>query len=351
MPPDTTPGDPAIAEPAAARARWLGQLYTLYVLLRTAAWVAAAGATVLLVSALVGAVTAAPAGRLTAGLLVALLIPVLLRGWLRGRVARRLGRRPQLGGGWFVVGWNVLLLGGLCLGFSDDVGRSLRRRGDWFLGRAEGWFPRQYRQGLTRTSRWLERFDLPPEARGVLAEAVLQRHQLREPGVALPTGTGRWYHPLSGPSRSMPPNSATRFGAHRPGHRPRECQLGHCGVDLFRPAGAPVFAVHDGVVQALQRDAAAGGIAGKFVWLKHKGGKVISSYVHLRDISPRLTVGARVRGGEAIGSLGRTGIRRSSPHLHFAVAVRSAGRKQYIDPEPMLSGWRLPTRGAVTARR
>jgi murein DD-endopeptidase MepM/ murein hydrolase activator NlpD len=103
-----------------------------------------------------------------------------------------------------------------------------------------------------------------------------------------------------------------------------------------------VHAVHDGVVVRAVRDEVAGGIAGRFVILAHKGGEVQTSYIHLREIRTDLRSGTMVRGGEVIGTLGRTGIRRSGHHLHFALAVRQAGRLRYLDPEPLARHWLLP---------
>ena len=42
------------------------------------------------------------------------------------------------------------------------------------------------------------------------------------------------------------------------------------------------------------------------------------------------------KAGEIIGTVGRTGIKNSAPHLHFAIAIREGRKKYFIDPEPML---------------
>lgn len=335
--------------------RWACRIYACYVVTR---WVLL-GASVLLVaivvSALVGGVTGSIAWRLGLGLGCAVVLPLLLRGRLRHLAAKRFGRRPRLGGPWFVTGLNALILVGLCLGFSDEMGRALRRRGDWFLGQTEGWFPRRYRQQLATVSRWLERFDLPPdlppEDRQLLADAARPQPEPAEappapgPEGPPPPPPPSWFHPLAGPNRLMPPNAACRFGAQRPGRRPPECELGHCGVDLFRPTGALVHAAYDGVVDRVERNAARGGIAGRYVVLSHKEGTVLTSYVHLDEVRRDLRPGMELQGGEPIGTVGDTGCQRTPPHLHFAVALkRASGSKRYIDPEPLLGFWRLPTR-------
>jgi len=335
------------------RSRLLARLYATYLLLRWSALLVSIFVVFVVSSSLAGASVGSSWLRLGLGLGAALALPVLLRGRLRQLVARRLGRRPSLGGSWFLVLVNGLTLAALCVGFCDETGRALRRRGDWFLGSAEGWLPRRYRARMGRVGRWLERFDLPPEARTVLADAA----QLQPDPPPLPPPPpenlegpppppppplpAAWFHPIEGP-RSRPPSAGCRFGAPRPGPRPPECELGHCGVDLFVPTGTPVFAVHDGVVRSIQRDAERGGISGKFVILEHKGGAVRSTYVHLDRVAGGLRRGDVVTGGKTvIGTVGATGCKRTGPHLHFGLSVVK-GRQRFVDPEPLLELWRLP---------
>lgn len=318
-----------------------------YLLCRTLILWASAALVAVVVSSLVGGLSESTTVRLVSGLASAVLLAPLVRAWLRASLKRRLGRRPGLGGSWFLATFNLALVAVLCLGFSFDTGRALRRRGDWFLGKSEGWIPRHYRQQLAHLSHWMERLDgtFTP---GMAGEPAGSGKGATPVTVAASTNRTPWYHPLAGPRRVLPPNSSCRFGAARKGNRPAECLRGHCGVDLFLPPGAPVHAVHDGVVFAVQRNAQAGGVAGKFLWLSHQNGDIISSYVHLRHIRPRIRKGARVRAGEIIGSLGSTGFSEVAPHLHFAISLRYKGRRQYVDPEPLIWDWPLvdsPSRG------
>jgi murein DD-endopeptidase MepM/ murein hydrolase activator NlpD len=147
-----------------------------------------------------------------------------------------------------------------------------------------------------------------------------------------------WRHPLAGPARILPARESQRFGAARPQPRPRECELGHCGVDLAGPHGAPVHAVFDGVVEKLERDALRGGRAGVYLVIAHGRGALRSRYIHLAAIAPGLAVGSVVRSGQVIGALGATGILRSAPHLHFGLQIGD----RYVDPEPYLRRWALP---------
>jgi murein DD-endopeptidase MepM/ murein hydrolase activator NlpD len=150
-----------------------------------------------------------------------------------------------------------------------------------------------------------------------------------------------WYHPLPGPELQLPGYASRRFGAARHVIRPPECERGHCGVDIGSTIGAPVLAIHDGVVDRVQRNPAADPISGIFVILSHKQGAVRSRYIHLDSIRADLVVGSVVHGGEMIGRLGRTGIQRSAAHLHFGLSLREGGRERYVDPEPYLREWRL----------
>jgi hypothetical protein len=150
----------------------------------------------------------------------------------------------------------------------------------------------------------------------------------------------QWVTPLD--HRALPGNSSRKFGAHRPFRRPKECRRGHCGVDLGSTLGDPVFAVHDGVVERIERDATRAPRSGRYVRLSHEDGTVVSRYIHLDSIRDDLTVGDRVKSGELIGRLGSTGIYSTGPHLHFSLSLRDGKGERYVDPEPFLRKWELP---------
>ena len=71
------------------------------------------------------------------------------------------------------------------------------------------------------------------------------------------------------------------------------------------------------------------GRGGLFVMIRHTE-KLYSSYMHLQRFTVR--DGQRVRGGELIGYVGRTGIKRDPAHLHFE--LRKSRRP--LDPVPLL---------------
>jgi murein DD-endopeptidase MepM/ murein hydrolase activator NlpD len=150
-----------------------------------------------------------------------------------------------------------------------------------------------------------------------------------------------WIHPLAGPHRRMPINHTAAFGADRPGTRPPECVSGHCGVDVGNTWGEPVHAVHDGVVDWVNRGPNEGH-GGIFVKLAHRGGALYSWYFHLAAVPRWIQPGVKVSAGQVIGLLGDTDVARSGPHLHFALSVKaSKNTERYLDPEPLIAIWPL----------
>ncbi|MCP4446099.1 MAG: peptidoglycan DD-metalloendopeptidase family protein [Myxococcales bacterium] len=142
----------------------------------------------------------------------------------------------------------------------------------------------------------------------------------------------RWMHPLTG-RRELPIRDTRRFGARRAGARPLECGNGHCGVDLGSVRGAPVVAAADGVVVVASDDDR--GKSGRYVALEHDAG-FKTFYMHLDSVALNLAIGAKVAAGTQLGTLGRSGIRHSEAHLHFALSKEEAGQPHFLDPEPML---------------
>lgn len=143
-----------------------------------------------------------------------------------------------------------------------------------------------------------------------------------------------WVHPVMGATEMVPDKSTRIFGAMRPVPRPRaECGRGHCGVDLDGERGTPILAVAWGEVVRVRRT--DDGHSGYYVLLRHPEGEQ-TAYMHLDSIPEYLAVGDEVEAGEIIGTLGRTGIQNSSPHLHFSLALPTDGGMRYADPAPYL---------------
>lgn len=105
----------------------------------------------------------------------------------------------------------------------------------------------------------------------------------------------------------------------------------HYGIDIRVPAGTPVLAAADGTVARVGEQPNSG----KFAVLSH-GDDLASVYWHLSEISVRAD--QVVRRGEMLGRSGMTG-NATTPHLHFGVCRRPAGR---CDPR-IDGGWDDPT--------
>ncbi|MBI2843696.1 MAG: M23 family metallopeptidase [Armatimonadetes bacterium] len=80
-------------------------------------------------------------------------------------------------------------------------------------------------------------------------------------------------------------------------------------LDIFVPAGEPVFAMHDG---RISRIADRGGRL-SCVYVAGRGMTTVYAHLHIRE---RITFGMRVHEGELIGWVGR---KLSDPHLHLEV--------------------------------
>lgn len=145
-----------------------------------------------------------------------------------------------------------------------------------------------------------------------------------------------WVHPVPGSTEAFPlDRGSRRFGARREGVDRSECGRGHCGVDLDGPRGTPVVAVAWGWVVRIERRSDRR--SGKYVRIEHPD-FVYTSYMHLDSIASDLEVGDEVSPGDPLGTLGRTGIAHSAPHLHFSLEIPKGSHEElrYIDPEPFL---------------
>lgn len=150
--------------------------------------------------------------------------------------------------------------------------------------------------------------------------------------------------PLDGPPRKL----LSRYGARRGRRR-------HQGVDIVATIGEPVRAIADGVAYFagyssvetpsqrlppeespdIARDITGRG--GLFVLLRHRRG-LVSGYFHLHSYVVRN--GQRVKAGQLIGRVGRTGVYNASPHLHFELRRG----KRHVNPRRYFRRVLLPLR-------
>ncbi len=94
----------------------------------------------------------------------------------------------------------------------------------------------------------------------------------------------------------------------------------HTGVDFAAPQGTRIWAVADGMVDY----AGVKGGYGNVVEIRHSGA-VTTLYAHLNGFAPNVRKGSRVRQGEVIGFVGKTGF-ATGPHLHYEFKI--AGQHQ-----------------------
>ncbi|MCA9538707.1 MAG: peptidoglycan DD-metalloendopeptidase family protein, partial [Myxococcales bacterium] len=158
-------------------------------------------------------------------------------------------------------------------------------------------------------------------------------------GPFIADGTADYVNPVPGETEVM-----SGFGPRGREH--------HNGIDIPAPLGTAVLAVSEGVVQHVQdrqawesrpkfidddgkRARSHGHRAGIYVEIKHDDGR-ISRYMHLGAIAPGIEQGARVRRGQVLGSVGRTGVEHSETHLHFELRAAPDGDGRYgeaLDPQ------------------
>lgn len=181
---------------------------------------------------------------------------------------------------------------------------------------------------------WLEDIDTDVlEDDGELPPTIEDMRERSEPlEERLPT-LADWVFPVLDSTEPFPLKPTRQFGADRDGRGSPECGRGHCGVDLDGPRGTPVVAVAWGVITRVERRGNRS--SGKYVRIEHPD-SVFTAYMHLDDIADQLQLGDEVNPGDVLGTLGRTGIKHSAPHLHFSLAVPSGSRLVHIDPAPYL---------------
>jgi hypothetical protein len=187
--------------------------------------------------------------------------------------------------------------------------------------------------------------DAGSEDRILLARRRLLEYYSRKPPV--PVGTLEdmpLYSPLDGVPRKVSSGLGDIRGGGHHAHR---------GLDFESTRGEPVRAIADGVVFKAGVDLPRSGSrslhpkrsrwyrrsrmgrGGLFVMIRHRPG-LVSAYMHLESFV--VADGDRVKGGQLIGFVGRSGIKRDPAHLHFEL------RKNYraMDPIPLLGASVFP---------
>ena len=164
--------------------------------------------------------------------------------------------------------------------------------------------------------------------------------------------------PVVSPLEAVPRVAPSGPGDDRSGGARR-----HAGLDIAGMIGEPVRAIADGTVifagiNSPTRARMSGippekiaryrhrrmGVGGIYLCIEHtpEPKRVVSCYMHL----DRYTVAEReeVKAGQVIGSLGRTGVKVSPPHLHFEVRIGD----RHTNPLRTLGDTMIPPRATMT---
>ena len=113
----------------------------------------------------------------------------------------------------------------------------------------------------------------------------------------------------------------------------------HHGEDIFAPLATPLLAVSSGSIFSVGWN----DIGGWRLWLRDDSGNEFY-YAHLSAYSPLAVNGHRVKAGDVLGFMGKTGDAEFSPvHLHFEihpVSLLARGYDGAVAPYPFLNAWR-----------
>jgi len=158
------------------------------------------------------------------------------------------------------------------------------------------------------------------------AEFINQGQVYRAIRFADPQGNTSFYTPDGLSMRKAFLRSPVDFNRISSGFQPERFHpvLGikrpHRGVDYAAPVGTPIKASGDGRIEFI---GTKGGY-GKTVILQH-GGAYRTLYAHMSRFRPALRAGTRVKQGQIIGYVGRTGV-ATGPHLHYEFLVNGVHR-------------------------
>jgi murein DD-endopeptidase MepM/ murein hydrolase activator NlpD len=171
---------------------------------------------------------------------------------------------------------------------------------------------------------------------------MLSRHRLASPG--------HYRFEITAPGRKPRPGGRVRLlsgkfpvrGSHNYGGAeqrfgaPRSGGRVHQGQDVFSPCGTRVVAARGGRVQARGSDPV---LYGNWIVIDARGTKTDYRYAHFEHPAS-VHQGERVRTGEKVARIGRTGNARSvGCMLHLEVWPHGWEHRNPVDPLPILKRW------------
>ena len=114
-------------------------------------------------------------------------------------------------------------------------------------------------------------------------------------------------------------------------HAPRGTNRLHLGVDILAKEGNLLYAVADGTITKMYT-VASDKLAGNGVRLTTADGTYFF-YGHMQRVADGITIGTKVKAGQVLGYLGKTG-GTTTPHLHLEVHPLGG---EAIDPTPVVA--------------
>jgi len=114
-------------------------------------------------------------------------------------------------------------------------------------------------------------------------------------------------------------------------HAPRGTDRKHLGVDIIAKEGNLLYAVADGTITKIYT-VGSDKLAGNGIRLTTADGTYFF-YGHMQRIADGMTIGTKVKAGQVVGYLGKTG-GTTTPHLHLEVHPLGGAA---IDPTPVVA--------------
>jgi len=109
-------------------------------------------------------------------------------------------------------------------------------------------------------------------------------------------------------------------------HPIRNIRIKHNGIDYRGKIGTESFSIADGTIKEIRDD----DNVGNMMRIEHKYG-VHSEYFHADTLEKNLRVGDRVKRGQKIGTIGRTGKMCTGPHLHMGLYRLQGEKRRFLE--------------------
>lgn len=103
-------------------------------------------------------------------------------------------------------------------------------------------------------------------------------------------------------------------------HAPRPNGRKHLGVDIIAREGQALYAAISGTISYIYREGTNTLTGNGLRILSDDGTGTYVFYGHMKDFAPNIKLGAKVKAGDVVGSVGKTGTH--TPHLHLEIHPR-----------------------------